>query len=603
MENKESKLKKRISAAFRALARDSKASVNFRASNYPDAELSGNSLTMPKLPESGGADIGYLRGMADSNALYLQYHNSDIHKNIMPVNMEERSIFNMAEIARVEALGSLEYPGVSANIDDKINYHFISRNLDSMSDIEKPPVDEIFYLLVRKHLTGKELPAKTEKLMRMFGLAIEAKLAKKLKNLSDSKYDQKEFAGKITSMMRDLKFLTDTEEVEKQQPSDETESDAVSEQNTEKEDNKPKGDSKMESPTSFEEVTAQISEVIEGMPDGEDEMETSDPEMGVPVRPNWENLEESENIYRVYTSEFDRVVNAGDMYSEEEMARLRNQFDIRLSKLNPPSKKHVNKFLRTLTSQQNRVWEYNQEDGIIDPSRLSALVADPSYLEFYRREKDDANHNTVVSLLLDNSGSMRGRPITVAAMSAEILAKTLEPCGIKVEILGFTTAEWKGGKSRKKWQDMGGVKNPGRLNDILHIVYKSAGIPWKKARKNMGVMLKEGILKENIDGEAILWAMSRLYLRPEKRKILMVISDGAPVDDSTISTNSASYLDTHLKNVIKYVEKKGDVEIIAIGIGHDVTRYYKHAVTIRDVDELGDAMFDQLTDVFERKAA
>lgn len=589
-----------LSAAFRALSKDKDANLSFRGTNYPIPVLQKNELFLPK-PSGHPSDVPYqaVRGMADSSALQLKLHDKNIHIRNAPADTESREIFEAAELARVEAVGSLEMPGVKENIDAKISNHFLLNDYNKPENLDKIPVKEIISLLIRQEALAENLPGITENLMKKRGEDIRKKISSNLKRITDSLYNQEDFAEEIVRLINNLNLHEASQSATPENEDDGNEDESETGKDSDKSDDN--DDDNTETAASFEESYADESR--EKLKIIDDDKKRSDPQIELGYKPNWGEGEHLQQKYKIYTNEFDQIVPAEKLCEPDELKHLRQQLDARLEKLKGIKKKYISHFLRQLLSQQNRHWEFNLEEGLLDNKKLPMLIADPNYTEYYKMEKESDNANTVVSLLLDNSGSMRGRPITVAAMSAEILAKTLEQFGIKVEILGFTTVEWRGGSSKKKWLENNSPKAPGRLNDLRHIIYKSADTPWRKSQKNMGIMLKEGILKENIDGEAIIWACSRLAHRPEKRRILMVISDGAPVDDSTISANSAAYLDNHLKEVIHTVEKKSDIEIIAIGIGHDVKRYYSNAVTIREVDGLGDTMFQQLSGLFTKKKA
>jgi cobaltochelatase CobT len=589
------------SSVLRTISNQKDSNVNFRQGNSLNATLRGSTLNIPQIsPNLSEAQIEAIRGMVDSAALQMRYHDKSTHHKLVPKDKSSsQDIFTAAEKARVEAIGSLQMDGVAKNIQKKITYDFLNNDYETLQEGKPPPIDQAVYLLTLEELTGNKLPEITNELVDKWGSLIKARSSKQLKNLKKNINNQEKFAQDILSLIKDLKLSeSGSPQDENKDSDDNTETDESPSQESEQEEH-----TQPQQEASFEESFLEDDNQLTKESDSEVKVKPS--EQGTEVKVNISNNFENDTYipYKIYTNQFDQIISAENLYDEDELAYLRKQLDIKLDKLNKMNRKAANNFLRKLLSQHSKSWNFNLEYGIIDSRKLPSLIADPNYLEYFKQEKESENVNTIITLLLDNSGSMRGRPITVAAMSAEILAKTLEACGIKVEILGFTTAEWKGGESRKKWQEDGSPKNPGRLNDLRHIIYKSADTPWRKARKNLGAMLKEGVLKENIDGEAILWAFKRLSLRPEKRRILMVISDGAPVDDSTISSNSVAYLDNHLREVINAVEKKSNIELVAIGIGHDVNRYYSHAATIKDVDELENTMFEQLTEIFENSKA
>lgn len=585
------------SAALKAISGNHELEVVLREGNQNSSRLNDGILTISKItPKISGAQKEAIRGMVDSAALQVKYHNNSIHNQYMPSDANAVKIFNAAEKARVEAIGSIAMEGIAQNIENKIIFDFLHNDRENINEEDGLPVDDVMYLLVRNALSGKKTPPIAKDFMNKWSKLIESKAKEKISLLKKNLTNQEDFAKATIDIINDLQIVGEKDE-EQQENDQSGEDDSVGQENQEQspEQNESKEDSDI---ASFE---TEVDSPEQKSSSAKQRQETKASSSGVEASHgnNYDSHSESAELYKIFTREFDQIVNVESLYEDDELSYLRRQLDIKLEKLKKINRKYINRFLRKLLSQQHKSWDFNLEDGILDGRKLPMLIANPNYLEYWKLEKEAENNETIITLLLDNSGSMRGRPITVAAMSAEILAKTLESCGIKVEILGFTTVEWKGGNSRKKWLDNGSPSNPGRLNDIRHIVYKSANSPWRKARKNLGLMLKEGILKENIDGEAIIWACQRLAMRPEKRRILMVISDGAPVDDSTISANNATYLDHHLKEVIKSVEKRSDIELIAIGIGHDVTRYYSKAVKITEVDELGNVIFQQLTELFE----
>jgi cobaltochelatase CobT len=590
------------SSVLRAISNKSEALVNFRQGNSVNPSLNGQTLFIPNIsPKHSETELAAVRGMVDSAALQMRYHDSKVHQKLAPSKGSQRDIFVASEKARFESIGFLQMQGVAKNLLDKIVFDFLNNDFDTLEEGKAPPIDQAVYLLTLQQLTGVKLPNITHPLMEKWGNLIKAKSTKQLTQINGNINNQEEFAKNILELIKNLKL---SEKGSIDEDNSDKDGNEESEETPPSSDESEENTSEAKQEPSFEESFKDAE--LQPAKDSTSEIKVKPSEKGTEVNANSSNEIPDYNQqlpYRIYTNQFDQIVGAENLYDEEELTHLRHQLDLKLAKLGKMNRKAANNFLRKLLSQHSKSWDFNLEYGILDSRKLPAIIADPNYLEYCKNEKESENNNTIVTLLLDNSGSMRGRPITVAAMSAEILAQTLELCGIKVEILGFTTVEWKGGKSRKKWLEAQSPKNPGRLNDLRHIIYKSADSPWRKSRKNLGVMLKEGILKENIDGEAILWAFHRLARRPEKRRILMVISDGAPVDDSTISTNNVSYLDNHLRSVINSIERKSDIELVAIGIGHDVNRYYSHAATIKDVDELEKTMFDQLTVIFSKNKA
>lgn len=589
-------------AAFRALCGEKEGRVTFKKGNYPDAVMNDKTLQVPcAFEELSAPQMGSIRGMVDAAALHLRYHDSELHADAMPEGAVKGHIFSAAEEARIESIGSIKMEGVARNLDARIVRRFLVKGYDHLEGVDVPPVDDILSLLIKRQLTGIKPPAITDKVMEKWGAAMQAKIVRHLKKLPAVMEDQAAFGKAVNTIIRELDSLGYFPQ-EAPRPEGEGES-GEEESPPEKQSEQQEADSSLMPLLPAAEGGEEEKEASSTRPEQGEGDEDTVSEKAPEYMPNWQQQTEEEPLYKIYTTAFDQIVRAENLVDEQELDRLRRQLDGKLASLKEVTRRHANRFLRTLMTRQKRNWHFNLEEGVIDSSKLPLLIADPSYSEFYKQEHEGDQLDTVVTLLLDNSGSMRGRPITFAAICAEILAKTLESCGIRVEVLGFTTVEWKGGKSRQQWLANGAVQKPGRLNDLRHIIYKSADTPWRRSRKNLGLMLKEGILKENIDGEAILWAFSRLAVRPEKRRIMMVISDGAPVDDSTISTNNSAYLDNHLRQVIDVVESQSNVELVAIGIGHDVTRYYSHAVTIREVEELGDAMFGELTQLFDRRRA
>lgn len=594
-ESTKEKQERALAASLRAVSGKPTATLTVREGNNTEAALIDKALIIPsKFNGMKGQEKAVARGMADSAALWMRHHNEKLNKTLQPTGADARLIFNAAEQARVQALGVMQMPGIAENITAELVNTIKAKSLDNITESSQIPLPELMAMLVREKIAGIAPPPEAEAMMDKWGHLLKAKTSKHLVKIDRIAHDQKLFALEINAIIEEFQSHgQNEEEPEKQEQFNEDESPQQEQPN-----DKGEGDGDA-MPVSGEGTERKSGE--QESSGSEQTTTASTQELTPDYQNNTDDSYHDDLTYKTYTREFDQVIKAEDLCDIEELRHLRSQLDLKLSKLKGVSRREVNNFIRKLTSYQRRHWEHNLEDGLIDTSRLPILIANPNYLEYHKREKEAKNIDTVVTLLMDNSGSMRGRPITVAAMSAEILTKTLESVGIKVEILGFTTAEWKGGKSRKKWQDTGAGTKPGRLNDLRHIIYKPADMAWKRARRNLGLMLKEGILKENIDGEAVLWAYNRLAMRPEKRRILMVISDGAPVDDSTISANTPSYLDNHLREVIHHLEHKQGIELVAIGIGHDVTRYYSHAVTIRELDELGSTMFRELSGMFEQK--
>ncbi|OYU35649.1 cobaltochelatase subunit CobT [Novosphingobium sp. PASSN1] len=571
------------------------------------ADAPSQTGTNLRLPMPGralpAAQVAEARGFADGMALKLRLHNEGLHGRGAPTEPLARACYDAIEQVRYEALGSDGYAGIRGNLDAATTMRIASDPIARASRPEEVPLPTALAMLLREKLTGQAVPAAAEVGTAMVRSWIEARAGADLEAFADLLDDQKAFQNLALEMLGHLDLTKAPEEAD--EGGDEDEGEQADDQAEEQPD------------ASDEGAEQQPSEVAgdptEGDEEGEDQEQTetsedsADADMAdegeegmLPTRPNrpWTDLPESWE-YKAYTTQFDEVVSAAELCDEEELTRLRAYLDAQLKGLQGIVTRLANRLQRRLMAQQNRSWDFDQEEGLLDAARLARVVISPGHSLSYKIERDVEFKDTVVTLLIDNSGSMRGRPISIAAISADIMARTLERCGVKTEVLGFTTRAWKGGQSREAWLSGGKPAHPGRLNDLRHIVYKKADEPWRRARKNLGLMMREGLLKENIDGEALLWAHTRLLARPEDRRILMVISDGAPVDDSTLSVNSAGYLEQHLRRVIDWIEKQSPVQLVAIGIGHDVTRYYRRAVTIMDVEQLGGTMVEQLAGLFE----
>ncbi len=549
-----------------------------------------------------------MRGHADSIALKLACHDPAVHRRLVPGGQQARAVFDAVEQARVEAIGSRRMVGVKSNLTAMLDDRFHRGKFDEITDRADAPIEEAVAMMVRERLTGQAPPPAAKKLVDLWRPFIEDRAGRGLDRLERLLEDQRKFGDAIHDLLDSLDMGED------RSSSDEEEDGEEGDQDRRKDETGEEGeaaDSEDMEKMSMEdaEASADAAETAEEAVDAPAADMADDAEMGEsetaaePWRPRNRPNEPRGPDYRPFTMRFDETIAAEDLCEPEELDRLRGYLDKQLSHLQGVVARLANRLQRRLMAQQNRAWEFDLEEGLLDPSRLPRIIIDPMHALSFKHEKDTNFRDTVVTLLLDNSGSMRGRPITVAATCADILARTLERCGVKVEILGFTTRAWKGGQSRESWLAAGKPANPGRLNDLRHIIYKSADAPWRRARKNLGLMMREGLLKENIDGEALDWAHKRLLARTEQRKILMMISDGAPVDDSTLSVNPGNYLERHLRWIIEEIETRSPVELIAIGIGHDVTRYYRRAVTIVDAEELGGAMTEKLAELFEEHAA
>ncbi|SOB80907.1 cobaltochelatase CobT subunit [Sphingomonas guangdongensis] len=552
--------------------------------------------------------VAEARGYADSFALRLRHHDTALHARGAPGEAVARAVFDAVETARVEALGSKGFAGIAANLDQALRLRMKSDPIARARNAGEVPLSTAVGLMVRERLTGREAPASAAAGVALVREWVEEKAGSDLDALALAIDDQGAFARLTTKLLEDLELVEG--EVLPQEDDDggsEDEGTEDEQQQEEGEEGEESGDTGEGQVEARGEARESEDEDGEGTEDGDDAPDDLDGEPGdgedtgaVPARPNRPLSDLPPQFeYKPFTTRFDEVVAATDLCDEEELDRLRAYLDQQLVHLQGVVTKLANRLQRRLMAQQSRSWDFDQEEGLLDAARLARVVVNPMQSLSYKRERDTEFKDTVVTLLLDNSGSMRGRPISIAAISADILARTLERVGVKVEILGFTTRAWKGGQAREAWLAAGRPPQPGRLNDIRHIVYKQADEPWRRAKKSLGLMMREGLLKENIDGEALLWAHGRLIARPEDRRILMVISDGAPVDDSTLSVNSGSYLERHLRQVIGWIEARSPIELVAIGIGHDVTRYYSRAVTIMDVEQLAGTMIEQLAGLFD----
>jgi cobaltochelatase CobT len=593
-----------LAGASRALARDGEVEVAFSA-DAPSAQ--GKSIKAPLPGRSlDQRAVAEARGFADAAALKLRHHNQLLHSRNRPAEDVARAVFDAAEQARCEALGAKGMDGVRANLARLAELRMRTDPLTRARSAEEVPLATALGLIVRERLTGEAPPEAAQRGLELVRGWIEDKAGADLDALGLALDDQAGFAQLLGKVLRDLELVEGEPEADRDpDEGEEGEGGDQDEGEGEQEAGEEEGGGEGEA-----EVRAEQGErgEDEGEADfSEQEMDEGDAGLGedgeegmLPVRPNRPLSDLPPQFdYRIFTPQYDEIVEAAELCDEMELNRLRAYLDQQLTHLQGAVTKLANRLQRRLMAQQSRSWDFDQEEGLLDAARLARVVVNPAHSLSYKIERDTEFRDTVVTLLIDNSGSMRGRPISIAAISADILARTLERCGVKVEILGFTTRAWKGGQSREKWLSEGRPPNPGRLNDLRHIVYKRADEPWRRARRNLGLMMREGLLKENIDGEALLWAHQRLIGRPEERRILMVISDGAPVDDSTLSVNSGTYLERHLRQVIGWIESRSPVELVAIGIGHDVTRYYQKAVTIMDAEQLGGTMVEQLAGLFD----
>ncbi len=598
--------KRAVTGCLRAIARKPELEVAFAAER---PGLMGGKVRLPEPPRKlGKAEAALVRGHADAIGLRLACHDPAVHRRLQPGGQQARAVFEAVEQARVEAIGARRMDGVAKNLTAMLDDRFHRGKFNEITERADAPIEDALALMVRERLTGLAPPAAARKLVELWRPLIEQRAGRDLDRLENLLEDQRQFGDAVHDLLDALEMGED-----RSRDSDDEDEEGEDERRKQEsgEDGEAANSDEMQrmsmedSEVSAEDMPDAAAEAVDApSADMADDTDMGDAETpGEPQRPRHFGQNEPRGPdYRPFTTKFDEMVAAEELCEPEELDRLRGYLDKQLSHLQGVVARLANRLQRRLMAQQNRSWEFDLEEGQLDPARLSRIIVDPLHPLSFKAEKDMQFRDTVVTLLLDNSGSMRGRPITVAATCADILARTLERCGVKVEILGFTTRAWKGGQSREQWLTAGKPANPGRLNDLRHIVYKSADAPWRRARKNLGLMMREGLLKENIDGEALDWAHKRLLGRTEQRKILMMISDGAPVDNSTLSVNPGNYLERHLRWVIEEIETRSPVELIAIGIGHDVTRYYRRAVTIVDAEELGGAMTDKLAELFEETA-
>ena len=592
-----------LTGTARALAHEPEVEVAWSADNPAQA---GKNFRVPlpgrNLPPDQATEA---RGFADSFALKLRHHNEGLHTKGAPPEPIARACYDAIEQVRYEAIGSTRYAGIKSNLNSAVNLRTASDAIVRAEQASEVPLPTALSLMLREAVTGEPVPERARAGVDLVREDILAKIGTDMDGLADVLDDQRAFQDLTLDILRDLDLtLPDSPEpTDADEDGEDEEGESPEDQDSDDED---EGGAEPQASDARSEVTdGEADGDADQEVEGEQEMADGDPsddgEEGMqPVRPNrpWTDLPDTFE-YKPYTEKFDEVVEAPELCDNEELDRLRQYLDSQLAGLQGVVTRLANRLQRRLMAQQSRSWDFDQEEGMLDAARLTRVVVSPGHALSYKIERDTEFKDTVVTLLIDNSGSMRGRPISIAAISADILARTLERCGVKTEILGFTTRAWKGGQAREMWLADGRPAQPGRLNDLRHILYKQADEPWRRARRNLGLMMREGLLKENIDGEALLWAHDRLLRRPEDRRILMVISDGAPVDDSTLSVNQAGYLESHLRKIIDWIEKQSPVQLAAIGIGHDVTRYYKRSVTIMDVEQLGGTIIEQLADLFE----
>ena len=597
--------KKALAEATKVIADDGELNVSF---TVDPPGMSGDQVRLPQVSRRmTRPEVLLARGTADAYALRLKHHNEATGARYAPQGQMARDLYEAMETARCEAVGARAMPGTASNIDAKILNEAERKGYASLSQASEAPLAIAAGYLIRHLATGRPLPAGADNVMNLWRDFIEGQCGDTLENLDDTLADQTAFAKFARQMIDDLGYgdqlgddpddLDDEADDEADGDEDQNEPDSTgNDEDDSEEDTEANPEQSQEDQQDASQAQVSMDEVDEtDMSDETDMPEGDMPQEPPPPAP----YSEADPDYKVYRTDFDEEIKAEDLADPQELERLRAYLDQQLEPLKGAVSRLANKLQRRLQAQQNRSWEFDLEEGTLDAGRLARVVANPTTPLSFKVEKDTEFRDTCVTLLLDNSGSMRGRPISIAAICADVLARTLERCQVKVEILGFTTRAWKGGQAREHWLNEGRPQTPGRLNDLRHIIYKSADAPWRRARPNLGLMMKEGLLKENIDGEALEWAHRRAVARHEARKILMVISDGAPVDDSTLSVNPANYLEKHLRDVIDMVERRKAVELLAIGIGHDVTRYYDRAVTITDVEQLAGAMTEQLAGLFD----
>jgi cobaltochelatase CobT len=601
-QTRQEEFKRATAGVLRAIAQVPEVQVAYQPG---PSGLSGKRARLPlptrTLPP---AEMAKLRGAADAIALKLRHHDEGVHAARIPTRREAREVYDALEDVRVEVIGSQHMAGVAANLRARLADQCEAEGYDRMTRKDQLPMATALGLLAREKLSGEPVPQAARRVLDLWRDTIGEQADQALAEMAQAAADQDAYARAARKLLTALDLAEAEVETESEQDEEEGEGGETSpqqDQSGEGEAQAQDQDSMLGAQPESMQGDAAEDETEEGEEDGA--AADGDDRPGGPTQRREVPQVDDPSAYKAFTKNFDEVVEADDLCDADELARLRQQLDQQLSHLQGVVSKLANRLQRRLLAQQQRAWEFDLEEGLLDVARLARIVANPTHSLSYKREREADFRDTVVSLLIDNSGSMRGRPITVAAMCCDILARTLERCGVKVEILGFTTRAWKGGQSRERWVQEGKPRNPGRLNDLRHVVYKAADQPWRRARRNLGLMLREGLLKENIDGEALDWAYRRLLARTEHRRILMVISDGAPVDDSTLSVNPGNYLERHLRKVIAEIEGRELVELIAIGIGHDVTRYYHRAVTIVDAEELGGTMMKKLAELFDEDAA
>ena len=595
MSSKETTLKEKFRIALTSTAKV--ISDDFEINNKSSNKKKSNDLNTIEIEDlNNPSDFIRLRAETDSAALKKKFSNDVIYKKNLPSNTSSRSLYNIAEKIRYEALGGKMLKGVEKNFNENYAQIVNHKGKDQLKTKEDVTVTEAFELYMLKNFHQIKLNPLTSRMLNFWAKDFEKSIDKHKKFLQENLEDQNNYSSKFSKILEEMDiFQSEEDDKKKEENQNQTQDNPSSDdQNEDKEDNKDKNNDQETQATLDSDYSVDEFNLDEQSSDSE-----SDEQSSKQILQN--NIDNLNLDYKIFTTQYDEITKAENLENSDEAIKLRKTLDQQLVGFQDIITKLANKLQRQLLAKQNRAWEFDLEEGLLDSSKLPRIIMDPHNSLSFKKEKDLDFKDTIVTLLIDNSGSMRGRPITIAAICADILSRTLERCSVKVEILGFTTKNWKGGQSRELWNKNSKPKTPGRLNDLRHIIYKGADTHWRQARNNLGLMLKEGLLKENIDGEAITWAYNRIKKRKEERKILMVISDGAPVDDSTLSVNSGDFLEKHLKKMVKFIENKTEIEVLAIGIGHDVSRYYDKAIKITDVNELGDVMISQLSSLFDAK--
>jgi cobaltochelatase CobT len=597
MSTKETNLKEKFKQALESTARV--ISDDLKVKEKPKNNKSSNKFDFFEIDNlTTKNDFIRFRAETDSNALKKRFSNDEIYKKNLPQNNSCRSLYNIAEKIRYETLGGKMLKGIEKNFTENYQQIVNLKRKDQLKTKDDVPVVEAFELYMLKNFHKIKLNSLTSKMLGFWETEFDQSISKHIKFLKENLENQNKYSSKFSEIFEQMDIFEseDNEETKEENPDEGQDNPSNDDEESDSEDKKDQNKEEETEASLDADYNIDEFKMDEQLVDTDSDKESSEQVIQKKILNNI-NLE-----YKIFTSEFDEVIKAENLENADESKKLRKTLDQQLVGFQDVITKLANKLQRQLLAKQNRAWEFDLEEGLLDSSKLPRIIIDPYNSLSFKKEKDLEFKDTVVTLLIDNSGSMRGRPITIAAICADILSRTLERCSVKVEILGFTTKNWKGGQSREAWNKNGKPKTPGRLNDLRHIIYKGADTHWRQAKSNIGLMLKEGLLKENIDGEAITWAFNRLKKRKEERKILMVISDGAPVDDSTLSVNSGDFLEKHLKKMVKFIEEKTEIEILAIGIGHDVSRYYDRAIKITDVNELGDVMVSQLSSLFDAKA-